>query len=266
MLRGDLFFNCDLRRGGALATVPRHAHDPKVKVSEYVKSSRTYVEAALKKANIDGNKTLSLVEAGRLPEDLQDNFVKHGKVRVSTKDFVDGFVKTVTDGAKKADANKDGYLTLTDGKKLPEAVRDNFKNYVAATRDVFGQGSGVRVKDETSPATLVAHQAAYGDSAVTYKEAFKKGIDAVLTQEDGETPRAILKEFADPPMTKAQLDAEMKRIFTSMELLPVGESSESGGDPEKDWIFAVRADAGSDHGFWVSVSRQTGEAYVSGFN
>ncbi|MGV3621167.1 MAG: hypothetical protein ACO1OB_10140 [Archangium sp.] len=239
---------------------------PKVKISEYVKSSRTYVEAALKKANIDGNSTLSLVEAGRLPADLQDNFVKHGKVNVSKKEFVDGFVKTVSDGAKKADANKDGYLTLTDGKKLPETVRDNFKNYVAATRDVFGQGTGVSVKDETSPATLVAHQAAYGDSAVSYKDAFKKGVEEVLRSEDGETPRNILKEFADPPMTKAQLDAEMKRIFTSMELLPVGEASESNGDPAKDWIFAVRADAGSDHGFWVSVSRETGDAFVSGFN
>ena len=55
--------------------------------------------------------------------------------------------------------------------------------------------------------------------------------DGVLKEEDRETPRASLKEFAEPPMTKAQLDAEVKRIFKSMTLLPVGEASESGGQP-----------------------------------
>lgn len=239
---------------------------PKVKVSEFVRASRSYVEAAVKKANADGGRTISLEEAAKLPKDLQDNWVKFGKVSVSKKEFIDGFLKTVADGAKKADSNKDGYLTLSDGKKLPETVRDNFKAYVSATRDVFGQGSGVSVKDTTKPATLAAHTAAYGTSNVSYKDAFKKAIDAVMKAEDGETPRAILKEFAEPPMTKAQLDAEMKRIFKGLELLPVGEASESGGDPEKDWIFAVDADAGSDHGFWVSVSRETGEAMVNGFN
>lgn len=239
---------------------------PKVKVSDFARASRTYVEAALKKANVDGNRTLTLEEAAKLPKDLQDNFAKLGKTRVSTKDFIDGFVKEVSAGAKKADGNRDGYLTLSDGKKLPEAVRDNFRNYVAATRDVFGQGSGVSVKDTTKPATLAAHTAAYGEARVPYKDAFKKAIDAVMKSEDGETPRAILKEFADPPMTKAQLDAELKRIFKGLELLPVGETSESGGEAGKHWIFSVDADAGSDHGFWVSVDRTTGEAFVNGFN
>lgn len=106
--------------------------------------------------------------------------MKFGKVEVSKKELIDGFVKTITEGAKKADTNKDGCLTLSDGKKLPEQVRDNFKNYVAATRDVFGQGSGVQVKDTTSPATLLAHSAAYGDARVSPKDAFKKAIDAVM--------------------------------------------------------------------------------------
>ena len=120
-------------------------------------------------------------------------------------------------------------------------MRDNFKNYVAATRDVFGQGSGVQVKDTTLPATLLAHSAAYGDARVSYKDAFKKAIDAVMKSEDGETPRAILKEFADPPLSKTQFDAEMKKIFKGLELLPVGETSESGGEAGKDWIFSVDA-------------------------
>lgn len=240
---------------------------PKVKVADYVKSSRSYVEAALKKANADGNATLTLAEAGKLPEDLQDNFVKMGKVKVSTKAFVTEFVKTVAEGAKAADQNRDGYLTLSDGKKLPESVRDNFKNYVAATRDVFGPGtSGSTVKDETSPATLVAHQTAFGDAKVSYKDAFQKGIDAVLTQDDGETPRALLQEFADHPMTSKQLDAALKKALTALELLPVGEAEESGGEPGKDWIFRVSCDVGSDHGFWVSVNRTTGDAMVNGFN
>lgn len=239
---------------------------PKVKVSDFTRASRSYVETELKKANLDGNSSISLAEAARLPKDLQDNFVKHAKVTVSTKTFISEFMKSVTDGAKKADGNKDGYLTLSDGKKLPETVRDNFKAYVTATKDVFNQGTGVNVKDTTKASTLAAHQREYGDARVTYKDAFKKAIDAVLKSEEGETPRAILKEFAEPPMTKAQLDAEMKKIFKGLELLPVGEASESGGEPGKDWIFAVDADAGSDHGFWVSVSRTTGEAFVNGFN
>jgi hypothetical protein len=122
------------------------------------------------------------------------------------------------------------------------------------------------VKDTTRASTLSAHQAAYGTARVPYEQAFKKAIDAVMKSEDGETPRAILKEFADPPMTKAQLDAEMKKIFKGLQLLAVGEASESGGTPGKDWIFKVDANAGSDHGFWVSVSRDTGEAFVNGFN
>jgi hypothetical protein len=239
---------------------------PKVKVSDFVRASRTYAEAALKRANADRNPRLTLKEAGNLPPDLQDNFVKLGKVSVTKSEFVNSFVKTVTEGAKKADRNKDGYLTLTDGRALPETVRDNFRNYVAATKDLYGQGSGVSVADETSPATLAAHTAAYGPAAISYKDAFKKGVEAVLKDEDGETPRRILKELSDPPLSKAQLDAEMKRIFKSMELLPVGETSESGGEPGKDWIFEVSADVGSDHGFWVSVDRTTGEAMVNGFN
>ncbi|MBL8911852.1 MAG: hypothetical protein JNM17_14255 [Archangium sp.] len=239
---------------------------PKVKVSDFTRASRSYVETELKKANLDGNASISLAEAARLPKDLQDNFVKHARVSVSKKTFISDFMKSVTDGAKKADGNKDGYLTLSDGKKLPEAVRDNFKAYVAATKDVFNQGTGVNVKDTTKASTIAAHQSEYGDARVSYKDAFKKAIDAVLKSEDGETPRAILKEFAEPPMTRSQLDAEMKKIFKGLELLPVGEASESGGEPGKDWIFSVDADAGSDHGFWVSVSRETGEATVSGFN
>ena len=87
--------------------------------------------------------------------------------------------------------------------------------------------------------------------------------DGVLKEEDRETPRASLKEFAEPPMTKAQLDAEVKRIFKSMTLLPVGEASESGGQPGKNWIYKVEANAGSDHRFWVSVNRTSGEAMVA---
>jgi hypothetical protein len=99
---------------------------PKVKVSDFVRASRAYAQSAVKKANLDGNTRLTLAEAGKLPKDLQDNFAKLGKTSISTKDLIDGFVKAVTDGAKKADASQDGYLSLSDGKKLPEQVRDNF--------------------------------------------------------------------------------------------------------------------------------------------
>lgn len=240
----------------------------KVKIETFVAASRAYLEKNLDQVNTQGSKTTLLAsETKKLPKDLRDNVAKlnpDGKA-VKKSTLVAGYLKEVTAALKKADANKDGYLTLTEAKKLPAHVRDNFLNYANGAN-----APSPKVKDTTPKLLIAAHQAEYGVSRVGYAEAFKKGIDAVLKDEDtGETPRALLKQFAEDdgkPLTDAQADAQLKKLLKGMELLPVGEASESNGDPKKDWIFSVDIDVGSDHGFWVSVSRDTGEAFVNGFN
>ncbi len=234
-----------------------------IEISVFVEASRRYAQKSAKKADQDGDGKLSAKEAEKLPKDLRDNFKNTGRNSVKADTFVDNFVKYVALHAKRADANRDGKLTQTDARRLPADLRDNFRNYSAR---VGGLPPVTEVRDRT-PATLISkHLATYGVTPTGYQEAFKRGIEAVLTQEDGETPRAILKEFADPPMTKAQLDAAMKGIFKSMKLLPLGEAGETSFDARTQWVFSVEADAGSDHGFWVAVDRQTGVALVEGFN
>jgi hypothetical protein len=240
----------------------------KVKIESFVAASRAYLEKNLEKVNTVGSKTtIRATEAKNLPKDLRDNYAKlapDGKA-VKKSALVSGYMSEMTAALKKADANKDGYLTITEGKKLPAHVRDNFLNYANATAV-----TAPKVKDTTPKLLIASHTAEYGSAGIGYAAAFKKGIDQVMRDEDGgETPRALIKFFAEEegnPLTTAELDAKMKSLFKGMELLPVGEASESNGDPAKDWIFAVDLDAGSDHGFWVSVNRQTGEAFVNGFN
>jgi hypothetical protein len=168
--------------------------------------------------------------------------------------------------AKALDKNQDGRMS-----------RDDFKSQkdfeaVKRTLELMGTPAPAKPskgpKDTTPKGLVTAHLDAYGSHKVTYQQAFDKAIAALLVQEDGETPRAILKEFADPPMSTKQLDAAIKRIVNAggLELLPLGEAEESGGEPQADWIFRASVDAGSDHGFWVSVNRDTGEAVVNGFN
>ncbi len=236
----------------------------KVKIADFAKSARAYAQAQLKQANLDGNTTLSLAEAARLPADLQDNFVKHGKVKVSLKTFVDDFVKTITEGAKLADKNGDGYLTKTDGRRLPASVRDNFNSYVAAFRDPWAPASSVN--DDTAAGTIDAHLAAWGTPAISYADAFARAVDAVLTEEEGETPRAIIRQIHGDQLSQDQLNAAVREAVKGLTLLPVGESDEEGTDPASAWIFSVRHQTGSDHGFWVAVDRNTGDATVSGFN
>ncbi len=239
----------------------------KIKVSDFVKASRTYAESVVKRANADGNQYLTKTEAKRLTKDLQDNYKNLGTDRVKAKDFVNTFVKYVATNAKKADLNGDGYLTLTDGRKLPQDLRDNFKNYVAATRPVFDTGEAT-VKDKTSASRVAAHIAEYGQPRVGYADAFQKAIKAVMKDREY-GPGSVLKEVGDGngnELTDRQIEAELKKAFKSMTLLPPGESEESYFEPDKQWIFRVDCDVGSDHGFWVGVDRTTGQADVTNFN
>ncbi len=116
-----------------------------------------------------------------------------------------------------------------------------------------------------------AHVAKYGKRSIDYEKAFKLAIPAVIHQENGEAPRVIVKEMAESeghPLSGKELDRKMRKLVDegSFELLPVGESNENGDDPAKNWIFSVGVATGSDHGFWASVDRETGEVSVTGFN
>jgi hypothetical protein len=109
----------------------------RVGVGELVGASKKYLEAEVKKANLNNNAYLTLEEAKKLPADLRDNFEnfrKAGNARVSVKQFTESFTAYVAKSASAADKNKDGVLTKTDARALPKDLRDNFLNYVTATQ------------------------------------------------------------------------------------------------------------------------------------
>lgn len=107
----------------------------RVGIGDLVAATKQYVEAEVKKANLNGNAYLTLEEAKKLPADLQDNFEafrKAGHTRVSVRQFTETFVDYVSKSAAAADQNQDGTLTKTDAKKLPKDLRDNFLTYVSS--------------------------------------------------------------------------------------------------------------------------------------
>jgi hypothetical protein len=109
----------------------------RVGIRDLVGASKSYIEAQVKKANLNGNAYLTQEEAKKLPADLRDNyenFRKAGHARVTVKQFTESFTAYVTKSAKAADKNGDGVLTKTDARSLPKDLRDNFLNYVTATQ------------------------------------------------------------------------------------------------------------------------------------
>src|SRR3954469_25224833 len=102
-----------------------------IKVNDFIKASKAYVEKSVAKANKNKNGYLSPSEIAKLPKDLRDNLKnstrgKTGSVR--TSDFTEAFTKYVAVNAKKADSNKDGKLGAADAAKLPKDLQDNLKN------------------------------------------------------------------------------------------------------------------------------------------
>lgn len=107
----------------------------RVGIGDLVAATKQYVEAEVKKANVNGNAYLTLEEAKKLPADLQDNFEafrKAGHSRVSVRQFTETFVDYVSKRAAAADKNHDGTLTRTDASKLPKDLRDNFLTYLSS--------------------------------------------------------------------------------------------------------------------------------------
>lgn len=239
-------------------------------VKRFLSAARDYSGKALAQADANKNGYISPSELKRLPKDLRDNVQKyadaHGRVPVAK--FKAAFVAYARANLQKADRNKDGVLTASDISRLPRDLKDNVKSYVAASKDVWGGGAAPTVKDKTPAGRIADHQRTYGASRVSYQEAFEIGRKAVLKDREY-GPGNILKEMGGPDgtgLSESKLKAELARAFKSMELLPKGESEESYADPATDWIFSVDCDVGSDHGFWVSVNRSTGDAQVTSFN
>lgn len=237
----------------------------KIKVNDFIRASKTYIEKSLEKANRNKNPYLSPSEQKKLPKDLRDNLKSSGaRGSVRTKELATAFTKYVAVSAKNADRNKDGVLSAADAARLPKDLQDNFKNYVAASRQVFATGPS----DKTSATRIAQHLAEYGTPAVPYSDAFAIGVKTVLADREY-GPGNILREMGGEDgngLPEAKLRVELEKAFKSMTLMPVGEASESGFDPQTHWIFELDADVGSDHGFWVGVDRATGDATVTSFN
>jgi hypothetical protein len=112
---------------------------PNIKVNEFIRATRTYVQKSVAKANTNSNPYLTKAEAKKLPKDLRDNFEAHrlgaqDNGRVSVKKFEANFVKYVAVHAERADQNGDGILNARDVSRLPRDLRDNVGNYIEATR------------------------------------------------------------------------------------------------------------------------------------
>lgn len=110
-----------------------------IRVNEFIRASRSYVQKNVQEANKDGNPYLTKAEARKLPKDLRDNFENHrvggqANARVSVKKFENNFVKYVAVNAHRADKDGDGILNARDITHLPRDLRDNVGNYIEATR------------------------------------------------------------------------------------------------------------------------------------
>lgn len=179
-----------------------------VKVSDFIKASRKYVQEKTAQANPDGNPYLTKDEAKSLPKDLRDNFENHrvggqANARVSVKKFADKFVKYVAASARAADRAADGLLDSGDARRLPRDLRDNFWNYVRATQ-AAGKGAslatpklrdavstamrGVFYVSETDSTPEFIHTSKGADTPISAKgvmESFRGQIASTLEEEVG---------------------------------------------------------------------------------
>jgi hypothetical protein len=120
---------------------------------------------------------------------------------------------------------------------------------------------GAKVRDETPLARVETHRKTYGDTPVFYPDALALAARAVLEDGSESSPRRVLEQSG-----LADVEGELARRLSrgSLTLLKAGRADSFGTDPSRWWIFEVNLDAGSGHGFWARVNRQTGEAHVQG--
>ncbi len=243
-------------------------------IQELVAASKRYVDSQVKAANTNRNAYLTPTEAKTLSADLRDNFAasqfKTAWGSVKASDVSREFVVMMEAWANAADKNGDGRLSRTEAKSMPKSLQDNVTNYLASLeREV--QGSGEYTTRNTSPAGRVQeHLDAFGASAISYEQAFAKGLEAVATDEYGLS--MFVREFGGPDgqglTDPAAIKAEVKKLLKegSMELIAVDDDIPNGSSNADNWIFSVRTDGQGDHGVWAIVDRKTGEVSVDNFN
>ncbi|MFL5319211.1 MAG: hypothetical protein ACJ790_06105 [Myxococcaceae bacterium] len=252
----------------------------KVKIDDLVAASRKYVDAQVKKADVNGNKVLTQTEAKKLATDLQDNFsasqFKLPNGSVTAKDIAREFTVMVEAWAKASDKNGDGYLTATEAKALPQTLRDNYLDFATTQSKVADQqhvtAGTLSTHDTTPKARIAEHEKAFGKSSVSYQDAFSKALKALATDEYG--VRGFVADNGGPDGTgisdQKKITAEVKKILKegSLELVEKDEEIPTGEDNKDYWIFALHSDAGvlGDNGVWAVVDRKTGEASVETFN
>lgn len=278
--------------GLALADLPSHVAavaskldldgNKKLDGKDFPGSSQAEIDAVLTSVRIMG----STIAAARLkPEDIQGKRVLLTGLQALDKDKAEQTVRDlggipvktlsskvdvlVVGNGEKTTKDEKAFRMNAEGKANIRMVRESdFVKSFTKPDPVPGEANP---KDATPAGLAAKHAAKYGAHSVPYEDAFRLAIPAVIHQEGGETPRDIIKGIAEmdgKPLTEAQLDKKMQKLVNAgnFELLPVGESNENGDDPKKFWIFRVHVETGSDHGFWASVDRDTGEVSVTGFN
>lgn len=128
----------------------------KISINDFVMQSTRYARNAAQKANVNGNKYLSMDEAKALPKDLQDNLEDFRGFRKSLKKsalvepnvFADYHARQVRTAAEAVDANDDGFVTATEAKKMAPLQKDNFDGFArAVAAGVYKNDEKALVKD-----------------------------------------------------------------------------------------------------------------------
>lgn len=105
----------------------------KVKISEFVASTKRYAKKAALAADKDKNNKLSKTEAKGLPKDLRDDYARQAKTKsvITPAGFAQDQAAYVAASAKQADADGDGLLSAAEAKNLPRSLKNNYADYVA---------------------------------------------------------------------------------------------------------------------------------------
>lgn len=248
----------------------------KVSIFEFISASKRYAGERFKKADLNGDGTLSSAEAKKLPKDLQDNVAVFraaaGSKPLRVKGLASKFADSVEVWSKHAEKNGDGALSAAEAKALPTELQDNFQNFRSALSRTQKKVSGLTTRDATPKGLVAKHLKKFGSSPISYDKAFALALKEAFASQEG--PRGFVEEAGSPDgspwSSKAKVDAVMKKLLAdgSLELIGTNESIPTGEEVQDNWIF--RIDVGDeytgDNGLWAIVDRQTGDSSVTSFN
>lgn len=247
-------------------------------IDDLVASGSRYVADRARRADANQDGSLSATEAAQLAHDLQDDFAgsdfKTSRGSVAVSNFVREFEVNLRAWATEVDHNADGFITRTDAKRLPQHLRDNVANYIAA-QEARPQPSpievdGVTTKNLTTAGRVAEHLEAYGESLISYEDAFARALKVAATDPDGLV--YLAREYGGPngaPLGESEAKAEVKKWLAhgSMALVEVNADLPTGEDTRDAWIFQIDVNGNAgDHGVWAVIDRTTGESYVTTFN